>query len=377
MLEISVRKNLDRFGLEAELACETSGIIALFGRSGAGKTTLVNLLAGLLRPDSGRIAINGTVLFDSARGVNLPPEKRRIGYVFQEGRLFPHLSVRANLCYGLKRQPAGERRIALEPIVTLLGLEALIDRRPARLSGGEKQRVALGRALLANPRLLLMDEPLAALDQPRKDEILPFIERLRDEFDTPIVYVSHAMQEIVRLADTLILMSEGRIIASGALEDLTSRLDLRPLTGRYEAGAVLEASLACHDPTGEISELAFPGGTLKVPHLDLAPGSGLRVRIRARDVALALSRPKDTSFLNILEGRIAEISEDDGPLADILIDLGGSSLWARITTLSQRQLGLRPGQTVYALVKAVAIDRHSLGRAAPRERFLGNNDPAA
>ena len=373
MLELSVQKRLERFTLEADLECATSGIIAFFGRSGAGKTTLVNLLAGLLRPDHGRIAINGTVLFDSEQGIDLPPEKRRIGYVFQEGRLFPHLSVRGNLVYGLKRLPAEERRLDLDQIVGLLGLERLIDRRPAKLSGGEKQRVALGRALLANPRLLLMDEPLASLDQPRKDEVLPFIERLRDEFDTPIVYVSHAMQEIVRLADTLVLISDGRIIASGTLEDLTSRLDLRPLTGRYEAGAVIEASVLRHAPEAGITELAFRGGSLRVPHLDLPPGTPLRVRIRARDVALALEPPEKTSFLNILQGHIAEISEDEGPLTDILVNLGGASLWARITTLSQHQLGLMPGQPVFALVKAVAIDRHSLGRAAPKARFLANN----
>jgi molybdate transport system ATP-binding protein len=189
------------------------------------------MLAGLLRPDSGRISLQDNVLFDSARAIDLPPERRRLGYVFQEGRLFPHLSVRANLSYGLKRSPAGERRIGLEQIVELLDVGPLLGRRPHDLSGGEKQRVALGRALLANPRLLLMDEPLAALDQPRKEEILPFVERLRDELAIPIVYVSHVMEEIVRLADTLVLVSDGRIEAVGPLHELTSRLDLRPLTG--------------------------------------------------------------------------------------------------------------------------------------------------
>jgi molybdate transport system ATP-binding protein len=211
MIEVAVTKRLGDFTIDAEFSCATDGIVALFGRSGAGKTSLIDMLAGLSRPDSGRIEIAGVPLFDSHRGLDLPPERRRIGYVFQEGRLFPHMTVRSNLSYGLRRAPTHERRIQFDQIVELLGLEALLGRRPHDLSGGEKQRIALGRALLANPRLLLMDEPLAALDQPRKDEILPFIERLRDELTIPIVYVSHAMPEIVRLADVMVLMSEGRV----------------------------------------------------------------------------------------------------------------------------------------------------------------------
>ena len=269
MLEVAIEKRLGVFRIDAKFSCETSGIVALFGRSGAGKTTLVNMLAGLLRPDAGRIVVDGTVLFDSERGLDVPPERRRLGYVFQEGRLFPHLSVRGNLTYGLRRVAPAERRIGLDPIVALLGLDALLERRPRDLSGGEKQRVALGRALLANPRLLLLDEPLAALDQPRKEEILPFIERLRDEFAIPIVYVSHAMPEIVRLADTMVLMSEGRVEAVGPLDELTSRLDLRPLTGRYEAGAVLTARVESQDQAFALTELSFAGGRLLVPRLEL------------------------------------------------------------------------------------------------------------
>ena len=374
MLEISVKKRLGDFALDVELTCETSGIIALFGRSGAGKTSLINLLAGLTKPDSGRIALNGETLFDSASGRNLPPERRRLGYVFQEGRLFPHMTVRANLAYGYKRVAAEERRIGQDQIVELLGIEALLERRPADLSGGEKQRVALGRALLANPRLLLMDEPLAALDQPRKEEILPFIERLRDELAIPVVYVSHAMDELVRLADNLVLMSDGRIAAVGPIDELTSRLDLRPLTGRHEAGAVIQARLAGHDRSFGLSDLAFPGGRLRVPRLALPLGTKLRVRIRARDVALALSPPKDTSFLNVLSGQVSEVSAEPGPLVDVLLDLGGTPLWARITNLSYQKLQLAPGKPVYALIKAVALDRHALGRVAGERRFLEAND---
>jgi molybdate transport system ATP-binding protein len=372
MLEVSARKHLAGLDLDMSFACESAGVIAVFGRSGAGKTSLVNMLAGLLRPDSGRIAVGERLLFDSASGVDLPPERRRLGYVFQEGRLFPHLSVGGNLSYGLKRAPAAERRIDLNRIVALLGLEALLTRRPHDLSGGEKQRVALGRALLANPRLLLMDEPLAALDQQRKAEVLPFIEQLRDELSIPIVYVSHAMEEVIRLADTLVLVSEGRTVAVGAVDDLTSRLDLRPLTGRYEAGAVIEARVVRHDQEFELSELAFPGGTLRVPGLDLALGAELRIRIRARDVALALEPPKDISILNVFPGEVRDIGTEPGAQVDILLDLGGTSLWARITARSRQELGLQVGSRVYALVKAVAIDRHALGRGAARKRFLSN-----
>ncbi len=370
MLEVSARKRLAAFDLDMSFSCESAGVIAVFGRSGAGKTTLVNMLAGLLRPDSGRIAVGGRTLFDSASGVDVPPERRRLGYVFQEGRLFPHLTVRGNLGYGLKRAPPDERRINLEHIVDLLGLEALLARRPHDLSGGEKQRVALGRALLANPRLLLMDEPLAALDQQRKAEVLPFIEQLRDDLGIPIVYVSHAMEEVIRLADTLVLVSDGRTVAVGAVDELTSRLDLRPLTGRYEAGAVIEARVVRHDEEFELSELAFPGGTLRVPGLDLAPGADLRIRIRARDVALALEPPKDISILNVFPGEVRDIGAEPGAQVDILLDLGGTALWARITARSRQDLGLTVGSRVYALVKAVAIDRHALGRSAGRPRFL-------
>ena len=328
------------------------------------------MLAGLLRPDSGRISVTGNLLFDSATGVDLPVERRRLGYVFQEGRLFPHLSVRGNLSYGLARTPRGERRIELDQIVALLGLESLLARRPAQLSGGEKQRVALGRALLANPRLLLMDEPLAALDQPRREEVLPFIERLRDEFAVPIIYVSHAMEEILRLADRLVLVSGGRVEAVGPLEELTSRLDLRPLTGRYEAGAVIEARLVGHDAAFQLSTLAFSGGSLQVPRLDLAPGTTIRVRIRARDVALALTPPEGTSFLNVLPGIVRDISSEPGPQVDVLLDLGGAPLWARITAKSRHDLHLTRQSKVYALIKAVAIDRHALGRTAGPGRFL-------
>ncbi len=372
-LEVDVQRRLGQMALAAQFTCEAAGITAIFGRSGAGKTSLINMLAGLLTPDRGRIRIGGDTLFDSSKRIDVPIERRRLGYVFQEGRLFPHLSVRSNLTYGLKRVPKGERQIELDQVVALLDIERLLERRPNSLSGGEKQRVALGRALLANPKLLLMDEPLAALDQPRKDEILPFIEQLRDETALPIVYVSHSMQEIVRLADTLVLMSDGRVEAVGSVEDLTSRLDLRPLTGRYEAGAVLTTTVAGQDKAFGLTELRFAGGRLRVPHLDLPLGQSLRIRIRARDVSIALAKPENTSILNMIACTVKAISEESSPQVDLQLDAAGAAIWARITARSCRALGLRPGIKVFALIKSVAIDRQSLGRRDKTTRFLSED----
>jgi molybdate transport system ATP-binding protein len=374
VIEIDVEKRLGAFLLEARFAAPATGITALFGRSGAGKTTLVNLLAGLGRPDRGRIAIGGEVLFSSDDGIDVPPERRRLGYVFQEGRLFPHYSVRGNLTYG--RRGGARGAIGFDAVVALLGLTALLDRRPGDLSGGEKQRVAVGRALLAEPRLLLMDEPLASLDAPRKAEILPFIEKLRDELRLPVIYVSHAMEEIVRLADTLVLMSDGRIAAVGPVEELTSRLDLRPLTGRYEAGAVIRATVAGHDVTYGLSELAFPGGRLRVSHVALPLGTPVRARIRARDVALATTRPSGISFRNIFAARVTEIAPERAPIVDVRLDIGTPAqpvaLWARVTARAAQELGLTPGREVFALVKTVALDRASYGRYDPAP---GEDDP--
>jgi molybdate transport system ATP-binding protein len=366
MIEVAVQKRLGSFVLDAKFASDSVGITALYGRSGAGKTSLVNALAGLLAPDRGRIVVGGEVLFDSDAGIDLPPERRRLGYVFQDGLLFPHYSVRGNLLYGRRRGADG---VPFDTVVALLGIEQLLDRKPGSLSGGEKQRVALGRALLAGPRLLLMDEPLAALDQQRKAEILPFIERLRDELAIPIVYVTHAMEEIVRLADTLVLMSEGRVAAVGTVEDLTSRLDLRPLTGRFEGGAVLRCVVADHDSGFGLTRLAFPGGRISVARLDLPLGTTVRVRVRARDVVLALERPAGLSIRNAFPARVIEIAAADGPAVDLRLDIGSEGksvmLWARVTRRALAELKLEIGSAVHALVKTVALDRSSFARYEP------------
>ncbi len=366
MLEVDLRKRLGDFVLDVTFEVEGGGITALFGRSGAGKTMLINMLAGLLKPDAGFIRINGQVLFDSRSRVNLLPERRRLGYVFQESRLFPHLSVRSNLFYGRRFAPKGERFHNPGRVVDLLGLETLLSRRPVTLSGGEKQRVAIGRALLAEPRLILMDEPLAALDATRKSEIMGYIERISDALAVPIVYVSHALEEVTRLADQVVLLADGKLVAAGPAVDIMGRPDLSPHTGRHEAGALFETLVAGHDDFG-LTMLVFEGGTLCVAGLDLADGTRVRARIRARDVAIATAPPADLSILNVFPGRVVDMYENSPAAIDVELDIG-VRLWARITRRSVHDLGLKPGREVYALVKSVAIDRHSLGLAQPPKR---------
>jgi molybdate transport system ATP-binding protein len=365
MLEVDIRHRFGRFELDARFRAG-AGLTVLFGRSGSGKTSIVNVIAGLTRPAAGRVAVDGAVLVDTARGVFLPPHRRRIGYVFQESRLFPHLTVRHNLLYGRWFTPRAERRERLDDIVGLLGLDALLDRRPAQLSGGERQRVAIGRALLASPRLLLMDEPLASLDAPRKEEILPYVERLRDEARLPIVYVSHAVAEVTRLATTMVLLSDGRVEAVGPVPEIMGRLDLAPMTGRFEAGAVLETRVAGHDEEAGLTRLAAgpsPDEEFRVLQLDLPVGARVRVRVRARDVILGIARPTGLSALNILAGEIVEVAPDeDGPAVDVRLALpGGQTLLSRVTRRSVADLALAPGRRVYAIVKTVALDRRSLG----------------
>jgi len=361
-IEIDVERRLGAFQLRAAFSSDAA-VTALFGRSGCGKSSVLNLVAGLLRPDAGRIVVGDRVLFDSASATNIAPEKRRIGYVFQDGLLLPHLSVRQNLVYGRFFTPPAERWADFERIVALLDLAPLLERRPHRLSGGEKQRVAIGRALLASPRLLLMDEPLASLDAGRRGEILYYIERLRDEVGVPILYVSHEIEEVVRLAGHMVLLSDGVVAASGPVHELMSRIELRRLIGRYEGGAVIEAKVAAQDLKTGLAHLAFAGGELLVPDVDALVGEPLRVRIRARDVSIALELPLDISVLNCLPGRIVEIGKEPGSSVDVRMDVSGTPLIARITRHSAERLGLIAGKDVWALVKAVSLDRHSVGYA--------------
>lgn len=354
---VSIRHRLGDFDLDVEFSGADSGVTALFGPSGAGKSATIGAIAGLIRPDSGRITIDGDTVFDSEARRFLPARRRRIGYVFQDGRLFPHLSVRGNLLFGARRARGRLVTSSFDDVIALLGLENLLDRRPATLSGGERQRVALGRALLFGPRLLLLDEPLAALDQGRKAEIIPFLQRLRDEARVPIVYVSHAIDEVAQLADTMVVMSDGRVAAQGSVFDVTARLDLFPLTGRFEAGSVLAARVVAHDAGDALTELDIGGGHLWVPAIAEAIDSQVRLRIRARDIMLALAQPENISANNVLRGTVSGIRRDAGTYADVQVEVGTARLIARITRRSVGRLGLDVGRPVFAVIKSVTVDR--------------------
>lgn len=363
MLEVDIEHKLADFTLDVHYRAGR-GVTALFGRSGAGKTSVVNAIAGLLHPSRGRIVMDGSVLLDTENDICVPPHRRRVGYVFQEGRLFPHLTVRQNLLFGRWFSPArGRRGSNLDDVVDLLDLSALLDRRPGRLSGGEKQRVAIGRALLASPRLLLMDEPLASLDARRKDEILPYLERLRDEARIPIVYVSHSVAEVARLATTIVLISAGRVHAVGPVQEIMGRAEHYPLTGRFEAGAVLAVRIAAHDLRWNLTQLTAQFGNLTVPRLDLPVGTPLRVRIRARDVILALARPTGMSALNVLAAEVEQLVPIEDAAFEVQLRLsGGERLLARVTRRSAETLGLAAGREVFAVIKTIAIDRRNLSR---------------
>ena len=362
MLDVDVAVPRGKFHLEAAFASDAP-IVALFGRSGSGKTTLVNAIAGIARPRRGRIVIGERVLYDSAGGIDLAPEKRRVGYVFQDALLFPHLSVRGNLAYGESLTAPAERFVDAERVIALLGIRDLLDRNPASLSGGEKQRVAIGRALMASPRILLLDEPLASLDGARKAEILAYIELLRDELRLPMVYVSHALEEVTRLADRVVVISDGRVIAEGPAAQALSSTDMGALTGRFDEGAVIEARVARHDTAFELTTLAFAGGELIVPNVDALAGEPVRVRVRARDVSLALARPAGITIQNVLEASVVSIGHEFGAIVDVGLAIGGTGLTARITRKAAAELALAPGSRVFAMVKAVSIDRRSVGFA--------------
>ncbi len=360
MLEVALRHRFGNFQLEAEFTAAGEGITALFGPSGCGKSTTLAAIAGLLKPQQGRVALDGRVLFDSTRRINLPPEERRCGVVFQDARLFPHLSVETNLRFGLRRAPLKAAGPSFAEVVTLLDLKPLLERRPGGLSGGEKQRVALGRALLARPRLLLMDEPLAALDAGRRAEVLPFLARLRDASRLPILYVTHALEEVDALADRLVLLHHGRVVAQDTPEALALRTDL-PLAGRRDAGAVLECTVITHEPARGLTVLAFPGSLLVMPLRSEPVGSRARLRIRARDVAVATAEPKGLSTQNVLEAHVLGFGEPPSPHeVFVRLGVGPSELLARLTRDSASRLRLTPGMQVWAVVKAVTFDHSGL-----------------
>jgi molybdate transport system ATP-binding protein len=364
-----VVRQMDAFTLEVRFVSD-GRLTALFGQSGSGKTSLVNIICGLIRPDRGRVVVNGTVLVDTASGIFMPTWRRRIGYVFQEGRLLPHLTVRQNLTFGRRFRPAAEHTIPLDDVVDLLGIGKLLQRRPGRLSGGEKQRVAIGRAFLSSPRLLLMDEPLAALDDERKEEILPFIIRLRDEYDIPIVYVSHSLNEVSRLAHTVAVLGGGRLLAFGDPKDVLSRAELVPHDSIDETGALIEARISGHDAEYGLTILESCAGPVQVPRLDLPAGTNVRVRFRARDVMVATVPPAGLSALNVFAGKVTALRDSGRDIA-VDIDCNGVGVAARLTRKSAATLGLAAGMPVYAIVKAVTMDRSTLARSPLSAQIKG------
>jgi molybdate transport system ATP-binding protein len=355
MFSIRAIKRRDGFVLDVAIDISARGVVALFGRSGCGKTTLVNIVAGLLEADEARVEIDGVVLDDSRARVHIPAEQRRIGYVFQDARLFPHLDVLGNLRYGARRAKAAEHRITLEFVTALLGLDPLLARRPAQLSGGERQRVALGRALLSQPRLLLLDEPLAALDAARREEVLPYLERLRDELAIPIIYVSHQFEEVLRLATHVVLMEAGRVVAQGSLDEVSLRPELRALVGPDAVGAVLSGQIESVDETSGLAHLRIGDGVITLGLDGARVGSTVRVQVLARDVILATQRPQGLSVRNVLTGTVVRIDED-GPQTELVhVGINGAQIVSRITRAASRALELRTGSRVWVLVKAVSL----------------------
>lgn len=361
-LSVDITHRFAAFDLSVQFETP-GGLTALIGRSGAGKTTVANVVAGLLRPDSARVSVDANILADTDRGVWVSPQARRIGYVFQEARLFPHMSVRANLLYGARRRGHQVRAKAdLPHVLDLLDIAPLLDRRPGALSGGERQRVAIGRALLSDPQMLLLDEPLAALDPARKAEILPYLERLRDDADMPILYVSHAMEEVARLANSVVVLEAGQVLASGPAAEVLSDPAAIPMMDPAAAGAILEARLAGHDDDG-LSRLSVSGGSLFLPHIDGVPGDRLRLRIEAQDVMLSRTRPVDISALNIVQGKVMSVYPGKGPGALVRIRTGEDVILARVTQRSVAALGLAPGEDVFAIIKSLAVTSGNIGRA--------------
>lgn len=354
-LDIRFRQDFPGFTLDVDLQLPGQGVSALFGPSGCGKSTLLRCIAGLNAAPQGRCVVNGAVWQDGTH--SLPTHRRALGYVFQEPALFAHLSVQANLDYGRRRAGDAEQRVARERAIELLGIGHLMDRRTDGLSGGERQRIAIARALLTGPQLLLMDEPMAALDLARKHELMPYLERLTHELDIPVVYVSHAPDEVARLAHHIVAMEAGRAVTAGPLAEVLARVDL-PIHLGEDAGVVLDGVVVERDVQWHLTRVAFPGGCLWVRDGGHEKGAPVRIRILARDVSLALSPSADTSLLNSLPVVVDQIADEAHPalaLCRLKVGSGSSSLLARLTWRSAAALKLQPGQAVWAQIKAVAL----------------------
>ncbi|MBE0453800.1 molybdenum ABC transporter ATP-binding protein [Roseovarius autotrophicus] len=362
-LSVDIRVAFPEFALSVAQDFAGAGITAVFGPSGCGKSTLLRVIAGFERGATGRISFGPEVWMEGRRQV--APHRRGVGYVFQDARLFPHLTARGNLDYAERRAPGGPSAYSFDDVVEVLDLAPLFGRRATQLSGGERQRVAIGRTLLARPRLLLMDEPLAALDTRRKGEILPYIARLQSAFGLPILYVTHALEEVTQLCDRIVALAAGRVVAAGGVSEVLERLDLADVQGRFEAGAIVAGRIVAHDPELHLSRIDLGRAMLEVPAISLPEGSEVRLRIRARDVSLALGRLEGLSIRNQLSARVLRITEEAGTaFAEVVLNVAGQHLRARLTRAALRDLALAEGQPVTALVKAVAFDRQALPRPA-------------
>lgn len=350
MLELNFRQTLGSHHLNVNETLPGQDVTAIFGVSGAGKTSLINAICGLTRPESGRIVLNERVLSDAEQNIFLPPEKRRVGYVFQDARLFPHYNVSGNLRYGMAKSMTGQ----FDKLVALLGIEPLLGRLPGSLSGGEKQRVAIGRALLTAPELLLLDEPLASLDIPRKRELLAYLQRLAREIQTPMLYVSHSLEEIVQLADNVLVLDNGSVKAFGSLESVWGSAVMHPWLPREQQSSVLKVSVLEHHPHYAMTALALGDQPIWVNRIEKPLQSLLRIRIQASDVSLVLQPPVNSSIRNVLRAKVVNLLDDDGQV-EVQLDVGTRTLWARISPWARDELNIKPGQWLYAQIKSVSI----------------------
>ena len=350
MLKLHFSQRLGEHQLDIDAQIPAKGITAVFGVSGAGKTSLINAISGLTQPQRGTIALNDRLLLDVEKGISLPPEKRRVGYVFQDARLFPHYRVRGNLLYGLSPAMKGQ----FDALVSLLGLETLLDRFPLSLSGGEKQRVAIGRALLSAPDILLMDEPLASLDLPRKRELMPYLQKLAKQIDVPVLYVTHSLDEILQLAENVLVLDRGSVKAFGPLEKVWSSSAMRPWLPVSELTSVLRVQVLEHHPDYPMSALALGDQHIWVNRVSFPVKTSLRIRIASADVSLALQPPQHSSIRNILPAQVMELLEV-GDQTEVRLRIGSSELWARISPWARDELGIRPDQWLYAQIKSVSV----------------------
>jgi molybdate transport system ATP-binding protein len=365
MLQVAVDKHLGAFALDARFELPTPGVAALFGPSGSGKTTLVNIIAGLVKPDRGRVIFDNTVLLDTDRHIEVAAERRGIGYVFQDARLFPHLSVAANLAYA-ERRAQGRHFVSFDAVARLLNLKSLLQRRTHQLSGGERQRVAIGRALLAQPRLLLLDEPLASLDRERREEVLPYLESLRDQLAIPMVYVSHQFDEVLRLATHVVLVQSGTIVAQGSITEMSLDPHLRSIIGPDAVGAIVDGVILGEDAASGMTRVRVGHGELKVQAGKMPEGTILRVQLLARDIIVSTQMPRHLSVRNSLRGVVTAIADDDANSDLISIDVGGPQIMARVTKAATRELSLVPGLPAWALVKSVSLRARTIRAISAR-----------